>query len=204
MTHSNPRRNMTPQAVLMRSGIKVVNTAKQRMRIMLSRGIDLILLKLQHVGSGCQRKEMHRLRGGKSIAKIKDNDERQRISIAEGLIQELLQKIFIEVNHKFRRGLLGIKLSELSTAKSKVSTAHKLQLPVLTNSALVKNRSRIGINNSSMVHHQSYQALDDHQPSQTPFPIMDSGLVVLLFLPSDDPITSLNKAMDLISTTFTS
>ncbi|GKC01738.1 hypothetical protein Tco_0987874 [Tanacetum coccineum] len=28
MTHSNPRRNMTPQAVLMRSGIKVVNTAK--------------------------------------------------------------------------------------------------------------------------------------------------------------------------------
>ncbi|GJY94747.1 hypothetical protein Tco_0511108 [Tanacetum coccineum] len=81
---------------------------------------------------------MHRLRGGRSAAKIKDNDERQRISKAEGLIQDLLQKIFIEVNHKFRRGLLGIKLSELSTAKSKVSTAHKLQLPVLTNSALVR------------------------------------------------------------------
>ncbi|GKA03874.1 hypothetical protein Tco_0676655 [Tanacetum coccineum] len=28
MTHSNPRRNMIPQAVLMRSGIKAVNTAK--------------------------------------------------------------------------------------------------------------------------------------------------------------------------------
>ncbi|GJR08120.1 hypothetical protein Tco_0790772 [Tanacetum coccineum] len=30
MTHSNPRRNMIPQAVLMRSGIKAVNTAKQK------------------------------------------------------------------------------------------------------------------------------------------------------------------------------
>ncbi|GKA22076.1 hypothetical protein Tco_0708038, partial [Tanacetum coccineum] len=30
MTHSNPRRNMIPQAVLMRSGIKVVNTAKPK------------------------------------------------------------------------------------------------------------------------------------------------------------------------------
>ncbi|GKF56072.1 hypothetical protein Tco_0166412 [Tanacetum coccineum] len=28
MTHSNPRRNMIPQAVLMRSGIKAVNTVK--------------------------------------------------------------------------------------------------------------------------------------------------------------------------------
>ncbi|GKC23392.1 hypothetical protein Tco_1025542 [Tanacetum coccineum] len=30
MTHSNPRRNMIPQAVLMRPGIKVVNTAKPK------------------------------------------------------------------------------------------------------------------------------------------------------------------------------
>ncbi|GJY14285.1 ribonuclease H-like domain-containing protein [Tanacetum coccineum] len=30
MTHSNPRRNMIPQAVLMRSGIKAVNTAKPK------------------------------------------------------------------------------------------------------------------------------------------------------------------------------
>ncbi|GKD06239.1 hypothetical protein Tco_1181213 [Tanacetum coccineum] len=30
MTHSNPRRNMIPQAVLIRSGIKVVNTAKPK------------------------------------------------------------------------------------------------------------------------------------------------------------------------------
>ncbi|GKE46980.1 hypothetical protein Tco_1478238, partial [Tanacetum coccineum] len=30
MTHSNPRRNMIPQLVLMRSGIKAVNTAKPK------------------------------------------------------------------------------------------------------------------------------------------------------------------------------
>ncbi|GJV03697.1 hypothetical protein Tco_1337266 [Tanacetum coccineum] len=33
---------------------------------------------------------------------------------------------------------------------------------------------------------------------------MDSGLVVPSFLPTDDPIARLNKAMDFISTTFTS
>ncbi|GKF83394.1 hypothetical protein Tco_0245050, partial [Tanacetum coccineum] len=41
-------------------------------------------------------------RGGKSAAKTKDNDERQRISIAEGLIQELLQKIFIQAERSRR------------------------------------------------------------------------------------------------------
>ncbi|GJX17666.1 hypothetical protein Tco_0218498 [Tanacetum coccineum] len=45
---------------------------------------------------------MHRLRGGKSTAKTKDNDERQRISRAEGLIQELLQKIFIQAERSRR------------------------------------------------------------------------------------------------------
>ncbi|GKD34900.1 hypothetical protein Tco_1250409 [Tanacetum coccineum] len=59
-------------------------------------------------------------------------------------------------------------------------------------------------NHSSMVHQQSYQAPDDHQASQASFPIMDSGLVLPSFLPSNDPITSLNKAMDFISTAFTS
>ncbi|GJZ44857.1 hypothetical protein Tco_0592453, partial [Tanacetum coccineum] len=33
---------------------------------------------------------IHRLRGGRSAAKTKDNDERQRISRAKGVIQELL------------------------------------------------------------------------------------------------------------------
>ncbi|GKD98309.1 retrovirus-related pol polyprotein from transposon TNT 1-94, partial [Tanacetum coccineum] len=59
-------------------------------------------------------------------------------------------------------------------------------------------------NHSLVVYHQSYQAPDVHQPPQSSFPTMDSGLVVPSFLPSDDPIASLNKAMAFISTTFTS
>nr|GEX71830.1 hypothetical protein [Tanacetum cinerariifolium] len=50
-------------------------------------------------------------------------------------------------------------------------------------------------NHSSVVHHQYYQAPVIYQPSQASFPPMDSRLVFLLFLPSDDPIASLNKEM---------
>ncbi|GKA92133.1 hypothetical protein Tco_0814058 [Tanacetum coccineum] len=56
---------------------------------------------------------------------------------------------------------------------------------------------------SLIVHHQSYQA-PPHQQPQASFPQLDSGLVVPLFLPTDDPIASLNKAMAFISITFTS
>ncbi|GKE05051.1 retrovirus-related pol polyprotein from transposon TNT 1-94 [Tanacetum coccineum] len=59
-------------------------------------------------------------------------------------------------------------------------------------------------NHSLVVHHQSYQAPNVHQPSQASFPLMDSGLVVPSFLPSEDPIVNLNKAMAFISTAFTS
>ncbi|GJW52476.1 hypothetical protein Tco_0093827 [Tanacetum coccineum] len=48
---------------------------------------------------------------------------------------------------------------------------------------------------TSVVHHQSYQAPAIPQQSQASFPLLDSGLVVPLFLPSYDPIASLNKAM---------
>ncbi|GJT90738.1 hypothetical protein Tco_1079583 [Tanacetum coccineum] len=41
----------------------------------------------------------------------------------------------------------------------------------------------------------SYQAPAIPQQSQASFPLLDSGLVVPLFLPSYDPIASLNKAM---------
>ncbi|GJV79070.1 hypothetical protein Tco_1514940 [Tanacetum coccineum] len=56
--------------------------------------------------------------------RTKDNDERQRISREEGLIQNFSENSYRlrsmkKVNHKFRGGLLGIKLSALSTAKSK-------------------------------------------------------------------------------------
>ncbi|GKD85534.1 hypothetical protein Tco_1356688, partial [Tanacetum coccineum] len=59
-------------------------------------------------------------------------------------------------------------------------------------------------NHSSVVHHQSYQPPDVHQLPQASFPLMDSGLVVLSFLSTDDPIACLNKAMAFISTAFTS
>ncbi|GJY45365.1 hypothetical protein Tco_0434428 [Tanacetum coccineum] len=59
-------------------------------------------------------------------------------------------------------------------------------------------------NHSLVAHHQSYQASDVHQPPQALFPRMDSGLVVLSFLPFEDPIVSLNKAIAFINTIFTS
>ncbi|GJS77815.1 hypothetical protein Tco_0727696 [Tanacetum coccineum] len=57
------------------------------------------------------------------------------------------------------------------------------------------------VHHSSVVHHQSYQA-PPHQQPQASFPQLDSVLVVISFLPTNDPIASLNKEMDFISTTF--
>ncbi|GJX79381.1 retrovirus-related pol polyprotein from transposon TNT 1-94 [Tanacetum coccineum] len=131
MTHSNPRRNMIPQAVLMRSRIKAVNTAKPKdahnvvkrnrfntikasacwVWMPKNRVIDHVsknnnasvtLKRFDYIDAQGRFKWMHRLRGGRSAAKIKDNDERQRISRAEGLIQELLQKIFIQAERSRR------------------------------------------------------------------------------------------------------
>ncbi|GJR68533.1 putative reverse transcriptase domain-containing protein [Tanacetum coccineum] len=114
MTHSNPRRNMIPQAVLMRSGIKAVNTAKPKdahnavkrnrfntvkasacwVWMPKNRVIDHVsknnsasvtLKRFDYIDAQGRFKWMHRLRGGRSAAKTKDNDERQRISRAEGL-----------------------------------------------------------------------------------------------------------------------
>ncbi|GJR22541.1 hypothetical protein Tco_0971068 [Tanacetum coccineum] len=50
-------------------------------------------------------------------------------------------------------------------------------------------------NPSPMVHHQPYQAPAIHQQAQASFPQLDLGLTVPSFLPSDDLISSLNKAM---------
>ncbi|GJY44150.1 ribonuclease H-like domain-containing protein [Tanacetum coccineum] len=57
---------------------------------------------------------------------------------------------------------------------------------------------------SSAIHHQSYHTLVHHPSSKASFSQLDSGLVVPSFLPSDDLIASLNKAIDFISTSFTS
>ncbi|GJX92039.1 hypothetical protein Tco_0345365 [Tanacetum coccineum] len=50
----------------------------------------------------------------------------------------------------------------------------------------------------------AYQALAISQQSQAEFPQLDSGLDVPSFLPGDDPITSLNKAMTFLSTSIAS
>ncbi|GJR36998.1 hypothetical protein Tco_1212682 [Tanacetum coccineum] len=59
MTHFNPRRNMIPQAVLMRSGIKAVNTAKPKDAHNAVKRKDLILLKLQHGRNNAQIDKDH-------------------------------------------------------------------------------------------------------------------------------------------------
>nr|GEX36168.1 retrovirus-related Pol polyprotein from transposon TNT 1-94 [Tanacetum cinerariifolium] len=68
-------------------------------------------------------------------------------------------------------------------------------------------------NHPLAVHHQSYQAptLQQsykapaiQQPSPPSFPQLDLGLVVPYFLPFDDPIDSLNKAIAFLNTTFAS
>ncbi|GJY31436.1 hypothetical protein Tco_0414931 [Tanacetum coccineum] len=56
----------------------------------------------------------------------------------------------------------------------------------------------------SLALQQSYQAYVIQQPSQPSFPELDSGLVVPSFIPSDDPIASLNKAMTFLSIAFAS
>ncbi|GJZ58054.1 hypothetical protein Tco_0613548 [Tanacetum coccineum] len=50
-----------------------------------------------------------------------------------------------------------------------------------------------------VVYQQAYEAYVVHYQSPTVFPQLDSGLVVPKFLPTDDPIKSLNKAMAFLS-----
>ncbi|GJY65838.1 retrovirus-related pol polyprotein from transposon TNT 1-94 [Tanacetum coccineum] len=60
------------------------------------------------------------------------------------------------------------------------------------------------INSPPVVPQQAYQAPAVQQKPQAVFPQLDSGLVVPSFLPGDDPIASLNKAMTFISTSISS
>ncbi|GJT00468.1 hypothetical protein Tco_0821637 [Tanacetum coccineum] len=71
---------------------------------------------------------------------------------------------------------------------------------------MVQHRSSLApvANQPSMVYHQSYQAPATHTQTQESLPQLNSGLVVPSYLPSDDPIANLNKAMAFISTTFSS
>ncbi|GJW80540.1 hypothetical protein Tco_0144515 [Tanacetum coccineum] len=55
-----------------------------------------------------------------------------------------------------------------------------------------------------LVYQQAYEAPVVHHQSPTVCPQLDSGLTVPKFLPIDDPIENLNKAMTFLSTAITS
>ncbi|GJR07902.1 hypothetical protein Tco_0790554 [Tanacetum coccineum] len=126
MTHSNPRRNMIPQAVLMRSGIKVVNTAKpkdayntvKRNRFNTVKALACWMPKnrvIDHGRNNAQIDEDHFGLDGCTDLGEAGVQQRQKIMMkGKGFPEQ-------KVNHKFRGGLLGIKLSALSTAKSKIT-----------------------------------------------------------------------------------
>ncbi|GKE37079.1 hypothetical protein Tco_1460484, partial [Tanacetum coccineum] len=65
-----------------------------------------------------------------------------------------------------------------------------------------QSQSALVIHHASVINQQSFQAPAISQQSPATFLQFDSGLVVPSFLPTDDPITSINKAMAFISTTF--
>ncbi|GJZ36108.1 reverse transcriptase domain-containing protein [Tanacetum coccineum] len=127
MTHSNPRRNMIPQAVLMRSGIKAVNTAKpkdahnavkrNRFNTVKASACWVWMPKnrvIDHGRNNAQIDEDHFGSDGCTDSGEAGVQQRQKIMMkGRGFPEQ-------KVNYKFKGGLLGIKLSALSTAKSKV------------------------------------------------------------------------------------
>ncbi|GKB44756.1 hypothetical protein Tco_0889698 [Tanacetum coccineum] len=88
------------------------------------------------------------------------------------------------MNIKFRGGLLGLK-----------------RLHGFLRLLLLRYILEIMLSASAL--QQSYQSPAIHQPSPPSFPELDLGLDVLLFNPSDDPITHLNKAVVFLTTTYT-
>ncbi|GJS43117.1 ribonuclease H-like domain-containing protein [Tanacetum coccineum] len=155
MTHPNSKRNMIPQAVLMRSGLKTINTARSRAAVNAAKpkavhnvvkrnrfhdvkasgrhehepefDFDAANILVTTTGSEISTSSPEVKTDGDSIkdivdetfvyirrsaAKAKDKavrlqaeldkEERQRISRAEGLIQEVLQKIFIQAERSRR------------------------------------------------------------------------------------------------------
>ncbi|GJR58673.1 ribonuclease H-like domain-containing protein [Tanacetum coccineum] len=181
MTHPNSKRNMIPQAVLMRSGLKTINTARSRAAVNAAKpkavhnavkrnrfhdvkasacwvwkpknrvidhgrkiteiDQDLDISLVQH-DVEIQGRHEHEPEFDFDAANIPVTTTGAEISTASpevktvgDSIEDSVVKFMLlseGVNHKFKGGLLGIKLNALSTAKPKVSTAYKLQLPVLT------------------------------------------------------------------------
>ncbi|GJR33778.1 hypothetical protein Tco_1209462 [Tanacetum coccineum] len=139
MTHTNSKRNMVPQAVLMRSRLKTINTARSRAVVnaanpkagshkhepeldfdaanvpITTAGVEISTARPEVKTAGDSIEDIAvetlvYIRRSASKEKDKavrlqakvDKEERQRISKAEGLFQELLQKIFIQAERSRR------------------------------------------------------------------------------------------------------
>ncbi|GJX13641.1 reverse transcriptase domain-containing protein [Tanacetum coccineum] len=177
--HSNPRRNMIPQAVLMRSGIKAVNTAKpkdahnavkrNRFNTVKASACWVWMPKnrvIDHGRNNAQIDEDHFGSDGCTDSGEAGVQQRQKIMMkGRGFPEQ-------KVNHKFRGGLLGIKLSALSTAKSKTVEGLKTAGYKVTTAGsrlllLVKKLMLLVQSNSSPhAHGQAAKTYYTHQDSR--------------------------------------
>ncbi|GKC34411.1 hypothetical protein Tco_1046795 [Tanacetum coccineum] len=127
MTHSNPRRNMIPQAVLMRSGIKAVNTAKPK-----------------DAHNVVKRNWFHDVKASACwVWRPKQKEILDNVSKHNSASMILKRLDYIDVQGRFK-GIewLGVPKEEITAAGEKVNAAKSL----LVVSTEVKNRSRRGIN----------------------------------------------------------
>ncbi|GJW95742.1 hypothetical protein Tco_0175414 [Tanacetum coccineum] len=111
-----------------------------------------------------------------------------------------------ETIHSYYWSQSGVGLSLLLKVR-KMRQCYPYQLALLANQYNPHpsyNRSKSQYNLPADYHpYQSYQTVPSYQPI-TPSIQLDSGLVVPSFLPTDDPISSLNKAMLFLSTAMNS
>ncbi|GJW03712.1 hypothetical protein Tco_1562568 [Tanacetum coccineum] len=119
-------------------------------------------------------------------AKLQDDYD---VKAANIVLQGLPPDVYSLVNHHH---LSPVALQYYSPQQHSQSyeapTHHQQYQPLLTPS----------------VPQHAYQALAISQQPQAEFPQLDSGRAVLSFIPGDDPITSLNKAMTFLTTAITS
>ncbi|GKC16708.1 hypothetical protein Tco_1013490 [Tanacetum coccineum] len=157
---------MIPQAVLMRSGIKAVNTAKpkdahnavkrNRFNTVKASACWVWMPKnrvVDHVSKNNASVTLKRfdyidaqgrfkLRGGKSAAKTKDNDERQRISRAEDIAAETL--VYIRRSATKAKDKVAVRLqAELDKEeRQRISRAEGLIQELLQKIFMKVERSR--------------------------------------------------------------
>ncbi|GJT12695.1 putative reverse transcriptase domain-containing protein [Tanacetum coccineum] len=121
--------SLIPGSVVVPPGSVVVTTGS----VVVTTGSVVVCMLLENQGCYTKDKGKAKMEEFKSaMTKTKRQQEQERLSFEVAVrLQAELDK---EQRQRYSRakGKLGIKLSALSTAKPKVSTAHKLQLPVLT------------------------------------------------------------------------